>query len=190
MISLVDTGEKMAEQDLTLSDIGSFIPSTFVWDVSAIHDIDINSQQFKELFVRLYQNVNIIATNVNLKDTGYYQTTEFLNGQQYFPDPNLTELNANPEPIYRNVYRIVINFGALPNSATKSVAHGLTVDKNFIWTRIYGGATNPIGLLGAPLPNSDIKLSVDTINVNVTTAADYSAYTTTYIVLEYLKQAG
>lgn len=178
----------MAEQDLTLADIGSFVSSTFLYDITSIYSVDINSEQFKELFVRLYQSVNLIAINLNLKDTGYYQTTEFLCGQQYFPNPNLTELNANPEPVYRNVYRKVVDFGALPNSASKSVAHGLTVDKNYIWTRIYGGATDPIGLKGVPLPDLNIDITVTSTNIVVTTLIDCSAWTTCYIVLEYLKQ--
>ena len=179
----------MAEQDLNLSAIGAFIPSTFMWDVTAIYSMDINSQQFKELFVRLWQNIGLMAININLKDTGYYQKTEFLCGQKYFPNPSLTEMNANPEPIYRNVFRKVIDFGALPNTATQSVAHGITVTKNFIWTRIYGAATDPVGLTGVAIPNMDIQITVDAVNVNITTAANYSADTVCYIVLEYLKQS-
>jgi hypothetical protein len=33
---------------------GIFVPTTNVWDVSQIYEIDVTSPQFKELLVRLY----------------------------------------------------------------------------------------------------------------------------------------
>ena len=36
---------------------GSYIGTTQVWDVSQIYDIEVNSPEFKELIVRLYQNI-------------------------------------------------------------------------------------------------------------------------------------
>ena len=60
------------------------------------------------------------------------------------------------------------------------------------WTKIYGTATNASGN-GIPIPyadsvlNNEISINVDLTNVNITTAIDYSAFTTTYVILEYLK---
>lgn len=166
---------------------GLYFGTTNVWDVSAIADIDVTSPEFKELLVRLYQNINNISVALNLKDSALYIDTEFLNGQQYFSilnDPNTT----------RMVFRKVVDFGALPNTATKSVAHGITVDANTTWTRIYGAATKPtVAYAGIPLPYAsptdanEIELNVDATNVNVTTGSDRTAYTRCYIVLEYLK---
>lgn len=171
------------------TDAGLFVPTTNIWDVAELYETDVNSDQFKELLVRLYQNVNNIALSLNIKDSAYYTLNEFVNGQLFFP----SSLSSNAtEPQYRQVYRLVINFGALPNAATKSVAHGLSIGSTWTFTRIYGTATNPstefIPLpYASPTLNQNISLNVDATNVNVTTAINYSAYTTTYIVLEYLK---
>jgi len=52
--------------------VGSFVPTTNVWDPSEIYSVDVTSPRFKELLVRLYQNVNLIAVVLNTKDSGYY----------------------------------------------------------------------------------------------------------------------
>jgi len=182
------------EQILSTQDIGAYLPTTNVWDVSAIYNMDINSEQFKELFVRLYQNVNLIAVNTNLKDTGYYLNQEFLCGQQYFPDSNLTEINANPNPPNRSVYRQVYDFGALPNAATVSILHGITYIPGLSFTRIYGCATynNGAGALQSfPIPRvhptDPVEILVDQTKIYISTITDMTIYTQCYIVLEYIK---
>lgn len=165
---------------------GFFVPTTNVWDVTELQDIDVTSPQFKELLVRLYQNINNISISLNAKDTGYYIDQEFVNGQNFF-----NPLSTNPLDV-RTAFRKLIDFGALPNAGTKTVPHGITVDSNLTWTRIYGTATDPIALLGIPLPyasatGQDIELSVDAVNVIVTTTSNRTGFTRCYIVLEYLK---
>lgn len=165
---------------------GFYVPTTNVWDVAQLQDIDVNTPQFKELLLRLYQNVNNISVALNAKDTGYYIDQEFVNGQNYF-----NPLSTNPI-LTRSVFRKVIDFGVLPNAGTKTVPHGITVDANLTWTRIYGAATDPVGLNGIPLPyasatGQDIELRVDAVNVIVTTTSNRTAFTRCYIVLEYLK---
>ena len=179
------------EESIVVEDTGSYIPSTNLWDVSSIYDLDVQSEQFKELFVRLYQNINNISVNQNLKVTGYYQQTEFVCGKQYFPNPSLTELNSNPEPVYRQVYRKVFNFGALPNTAIKTMPHGIplaTSNSVYTFTSISGCSTDPVGKAAFPLPSNDIALFVDATDIYVITTSDLTAYSVTYIVLEYLKQ--
>jgi hypothetical protein len=122
-----------------------------------------------------------------MRDAGLYTLDEFINGQFFFPaDPN------TPQPNMRNVHRKVINFGALPNAVIKSVAHGIPVNANFTFTRIYGCATDP-NTTFIPIPyaatnavNNNISLFVDPVNVNVATAIDYSDFTICYIILEWL----
>ena len=67
--------------------VGSFVPSTNIWDVQQLYNIDVNSVAFRELLVRLYQNINLITNTLNTKDSGYYDLNPFVNGQLYFPDP-------------------------------------------------------------------------------------------------------
>lgn len=166
---------------------GSFIPTTQVWDVDELMSIDVKSPEFKELLVRLYQNINNIALVLNTKDSGYYVDSEFVNGQVLFPDPTTTNSRM------RQVFRKLINFGALPNAGTKSVAHGLSPNSSWVFTRIYGCATDPVGFNYIPLPYAsptaanNIELSVSSTNVTVVTGSNRSAFTICYIILEFVK---
>jgi hypothetical protein len=177
----------------TPNNTGSFVPTTNVWDVNQIYSTEVNSPEFKELLVRLYQNINNIANVLNVKDTGVYNTFELINGQQFFPDPTLNS-STSGFPIFRQVYRKVINFGALPNAGTKTVPHYITITGATTFTRIYGAASNPTSEVYIPLPFSsptaladNIELYVDGTNVGIITGLDESAFTTTYIILEYLQ---
>ena len=129
---------------------------------------------------------------LNLKDTGYYDTSEFITGQKFFPKPGATSLSA-ATPDFRQTYRKLINFGALPNTGTTNVAHGITVDANTIFTRIYGVANDQTGTSYLPLPYAsstaanNIELSVDNTNVTIITGSNRAAYTITYVILEYIK---
>ena len=168
----------------------SFLQTSYVWDVSEINQLDVNSSEFKELLVRLFLNVNQIINAVNAKDAGFYYTSEFVNGQTFFPVAN-TAGYVETKP--RNVIRKVVNFGALPNTASKSVAHGITTSANTIFTRIYGAATDPTAQTYLPLPHSspvlanNISISVNNTNVIITTGANFASYTTVYVILEYLQ---
>lgn len=174
------------------NEIGAFVPTTNIWDPTEIYSTEVTSPEFKELLVRMYQNISNISTVLNLKDTGYYDTSEFVTGQKFFPKPGLTSLSSTT-PDFRQTYRKVVNFGALPNAGTTNVAHGITIDSNTIFTRIYGTTTDATGLSYLPLPYSsptaanNIELSIDSTNVKIVTGSDRTAYTITYVVLEYLK---
>lgn len=172
---------------------GAFVPTTTVLDPAEIYTTDLESRQFKELIVRLYQTVNNLSLAVNLKDSGYYVDQEFVTGQQYFPNPALSSTTSQT-PTYRQTFRKVVNFGALPNTATKQVAHGITFGNGFSATRIYGAATDPTTPLWAPIPYSsptlanNIELYIDGTNVKVITGSNRTNFSTCYIIIEYIKQ--
>lgn len=171
------------------TDTGSFVPTTFVWDAGELQDLDVKSEKFKELLVRLYQNLNLMQLNLNIKDSAYYDTNEFVNGQ-VFP-PSAAASSSSTEAINRRqAFRKMIDFGSLPNSGTKNVAHNIDITSGFSFTRIYGCASDTTNRLYTPIPNanSDIRITLTATNVVITTSANYSAYDTTYVVLEYLKQ--
>ncbi len=181
-----------------VSNVGSFVPTTDIWDTQQLYEVNLNSEEFRELLVRLYQNLNNMALNLNIKDTGYYSAQEFLNGQLFYPNPTLSSNTANGIA-YRQVFRTTVDFGALPNAGTKTVAHNIDISiiiplTTFSFTRIYGAASKPDQTSFIPLPYSsatsinNIELSVTDTDIVITTAIDYSAYTITYIVVEYLKQ--
>ncbi len=173
---------------------GAFIQTTQVWDVSQLQEVDVKSPQFKELLVRMYQQINNIANVLNVKDTGMYQLSEFVNGQLYFSNPAL-DSSTDQYPIDRPVLRKVINFGTLPNAAVKSVPHGITCTAMTSFTRIYATASDPVGFNYIPIPYASnagatdmVELYVDATNVNIDTGTiDRTNFTITYVVLEYIQ---
>jgi hypothetical protein len=139
----------------------------------------------EQLRTVLTDNYKKIANIMNTKEGALYLTQELATYIQYFtPD----------EPFKnRNGYRKVVNFGALPNTAAKTVAHGITFDADSTLTRLYASATDPVNLLYIPIPYassvlaSNIEISLDATNVIITTGSNRSAYTTCYVVIEWLK---
>jgi len=169
------------------SNTGMFINETYSWDLPS--DID---PSLREVLTRLYRTTNSMAIAINQKETAVYPLAEMVNSQAWFPNP-ATSQSTPRQPAYRGDWRIVVNFGALPNAGTKSVAHGLTPTANWSWTKLEAYATNPSTFAGLQIPfasptlNENIKLTIDATNVNITTGIDYSAYTICYVVIEMLK---
>lgn len=172
--------------------VGAFVPTSFIWDVAQIGEVNVNSPEFKELLVRLYQNVTNIANVLNIKDSGYYNTLEFVTGQLYFPNPANNSTTAQTAE-FRQVIRKSVIFGTLPNAGTKSVAHGITVNAGTTWVNIYATATDPIGLTGIPIPYAsptlinNIEIKVDATNVTIITGSNRTNYTICNVVLEFLQ---
>lgn len=173
------------------SSAGNFQPTTQVWDVTELKDIDVTKPAFKELLIRMYQNLNQMAITLNNKESSFYDTQETVKGQAFFSNQTSSVSNTRPES--RQVFNKIINFGALPNTATKTCAHGILINPKYTFTRIYGCSTQMNPFSAIPLPYSspvlvdNIALYVDATTVGITTGADWSAYTSTYIILEYLK---
>lgn len=172
-----------------LENTGNFVPTTQIWEIERLNQLDI-PQEFKELLVRLYQQINNIAVALNLKDTAYYLETETNFSGLLFN-------NANPDPLaLKPIFRKVVNFGALPAAGmTRSVPHGIALDASCTLVKMFGVATNPTTLQYVSLPFLDlallsqgVQIDADAVNVNITAGTvDWSAYTRTIIILEYVK---
>lgn len=173
------------------TDNGLFIPNTEVFNTDQFGK-DMTPEEIANYFYILqFLSYNNLANAINFKESGFYVPIEFVTCQQWFKQSGSSANNP-----FSFGWRIVINFGALPNAGTKSVAHnikGLTAGK-YSWTKIMGSATDAAGN-GIPLPfsspvlNENISLTVDITQVHITTAIDYSAFTNCYIILEYLKDS-
>lgn len=153
----------------------SFLPTTIILP-------DLSDE--KEFNYILTDFIKKMTAAINQKDIGQYVLQEVLNGHQFFK-PNSTNT-------FRDIYRKVINFGTLPNSDTKEVNHEISISSTTRFTRIYGTSNLPdttfIPLpFASPTTNENIKLEVTDQVVRITTAMDYSAFTDTFIILEYLK---
>lgn len=164
---------------------GQFIPTTAVFDVAQLYQIEVTSPEFKELLIRLYQQVNNIALNTNNKTSGYYLLEEFVTGSQYF-NPN------SPDPLQlRPEFRKTFNIGALPAGVT-TVAHNLAITNTWIFTDIYGAASDNVGFnyypLGFPSAGgaNNIELRVTAVNIIITNNSGIN-FTSCIVTLEYLK---
>lgn len=162
---------------------GSFVATTNVWDVGQLLEADVNSEEFKLLLVRLYQNINNISLVLNGKETGFHLLEEFVTGQQWF---NINNDNNQLRPNYR----LVVNTGAL-GAGLNQTPHGLTPTNTWTFTRISGAASDTTTLTYVPLPHAnggatDIIVTVDATFVNITNNSG-AAFTNSYIILEYLK---
>jgi hypothetical protein len=143
-----------------------------------------DEKQFKMVLKRVLEDH---ARLINRKDTGQYENVEIQNNQTYF--------SLNPQK-KKYVYRKVIDTGALPNSSTKSVNHGITgITNDTDFVRIYGVAKQPAGAPNRPYfipmpnsgPNYSVELMIDTVQIHITTVVDLTAFSSSFIVLEFIK---
>lgn len=159
------------------------VSTTPLLDITRLQGKNLDSPEFKEFMIRLTQYLNLLALSSNGKDDGTYSTAADSNGQSFW--------SLNPGETPRAVNRVVIDFGALPNNTTKSVAHNITINATTIFTRIYATANDPSTSF-IPIPYADsagtdnIELDIDANNVNITTASDKRGYTSCYVILEWI----
>ena len=185
---MATTGKSYSSQ----LNLGMMLPTTNVYDVGQIYTLENVDEGLKQLLVSLYQNLNNMALAVNAKDTGYYPLQEFLTGKLLFPNVNPSTTSTST-PVFREVFRMTVNFGALPNATTKQVPHYIDVNSSYSFTSISGCATRRDAFGGIPIPyssstaNDCIECSVDDTYITIITAADYSDYELCYITIEYIK---
>lgn len=141
----------------------------------------------------LVEQLKAISNAVNAREIGFFLDEELLSGKQFIPSIN------NPtgeQQQFRSVLRKVIDFGTLPNTTTKSVPHGITVDSNFTLVCLYGAATDPVRLVSFPIPFVEVKvpallgiqLEMNATNVQITTGSDRTNFTRCFITIEYMQE--
>lgn len=125
------------------------------------------------------ENTTSINTNrVNLNNLRNYSSSETAIGQWIDG---------------KTIYRKVINFGNLPNATTKQIAHNISNLGRII--KISGMAFNANTNTSIPLPyvsntvTQNVQLYVTSTNVVMTTGFNFSIYTTSYIIIEYVKNS-
>lgn len=147
------------------------------------------SQDQAQSLIQITQFLRSISRSVNSKEIGTYFDQEVLNGQQFFS----TKPASEPR-VTRDVYRTVIDFGALPNTGTKTVAHNITnINTQFSITRLYGATSDTTSFEYRSLPwaanpsTNTIELSMDATNIIVKTFIDLTRFNKTYVVVEYMR---
>lgn len=151
----------MAQIPQFVENTGLFLPTTFIWDAARLSEINVNSDEFKDIIVRLHETTNSIALALNLKDTGYYVTTEFVSGQLLF------SINPSKADDYRQGYRKVINVGALPGGVT-TVLHGLDITTTWSFYHIVGAANNTTTNDYYPIPFAGAAGAYISVRLNAT----------------------
>lgn len=139
--------------------------------------------------VKLRQYLNDIATATNSKDSGIYDATETITGQQFLP---VFSTQSASSTNYRTVFRKVFDFGALPNTGTTSLAHNITFGSTFSVTKLYAGATDPgtewIQIpYASPTLANNIEINLDATNINIITGSNRSNFTRCFVVVEFIK---
>lgn len=136
-------------------------------------------KDFRNRVNDLYQKT---TSSLNSKIGGLYQPLERTTGGQYFDRTNVQK--------NRNIYRMTVDFGTLPNTSTKSVPHNIPGwNNNYRLVQSYGAASDPDAMEYLPIPNNGILLEINSIDVTITTTSDRSSFTDTTVVIEYLKVA-
>lgn len=177
----------------TGQDFGLNVPTTNVWDTSQIQSLEGESAQLKELLIRLYQNLNRVSIAINLKESAIYGLQEFVTGGSW--QQMSSSVDSSQTSVYRPERRKVLNAGALANAGTITIPHGITCTPSTSITYLQAFATNPVSTFGyIPIPYAsttavadNIELYMDGTNVYIKTAANYSAYTICYVIIQFLQ---
>lgn len=139
----------------------------------------------------LVEHLKKISNAVNIREIGWFLDEELLSGKTLFPGMNV---QGNESPLQnRQILRQCYNFGALPNTTTKSIAHNVTVDANFTLIALYAGAYDPVHFIGLSIPFAStagvpVQIDMDVANINIHTLGNFSNYSNTIIVMEYAQE--
>lgn len=156
-----------------------FIPENWEWTSD-------DPQEFTYELKRRYRR---IASNMNNRQLGVYNNSEYLAGQQWF-DANTTEVK-------RGAFRTVVPVTVV--TGLNIIPHNIPFPANAApipnWTitNLYGAlsdSTQPQpadpAVVFATVPNSTSLLEMTRTNIRLTIPATYNNWTG-YIVIEYLK---
>jgi hypothetical protein len=129
------------------------------------------------------EQLRIHATGINFREIGWYLDQQIVTGKNFIPGIS----SANDQQ-FRTVFRKVIIFGALPDTNTKPMAHGITFDANFTLVDMWASATDPVGFTAITFAygGTVVYLDMDANNVNITTTSNMTNYTRCYVVIEYM----
>lgn len=150
---------------------------------------DTIPQKWEDARQALVEYLKKISNAVNVREIGWLLKEELLSGQQFFQG------TQPPMNLFRSVFRKVVDFGPLPNTGTKVVAHGISTTSNTSVVQLYAAATQPAPFAAIPIPYADpnnsannISLGIDSVNVIITTATNYNTYTRCFITISYIQE--
>ncbi len=132
-------------------------------------------EEYIEPKIYIKNDNNVYEEFININNLDIYSTGEKVIGKW---------ING------KNLYRKVVSFGQLPNSTSKAVTHNidnleLVVDIKAV-SKNTSSTFFPLIFASNTLAGN-ISLYVDGTNIVITTGSDRTAFTTTFVIIEYTK---
>lgn len=173
--------------------VRGFVPSinsTTPTNSGVANTTNINKIRFG-IFISSGATINIQNVGFQLEKgsvaTNYVEHKEFSNKQIYSTNEQRIGTWIDGKPLYRKV----INFGALPNTTSKSVAHGISNIDYIVDIRstaaLPGGDTMKLDVSDKDGLKFSVHISANNTNITVLTGSDRSVFTRCYVTLEYTK---
>lgn len=153
---------------------------------------DVIPEKWEDARPFLIETLKRISYAVNVREVGSFLDQEVVTGMQFIPGVNDSPSTVPSE--YRDVLRMVVPLPPLPDSTSlPPVPHNIAYDSNFSLINLWLAASDPVGLTSFSVQYwsvaaGDIKISLDSENILVSTQSDYSNYTVNYAIIEYLQQ--
>lgn len=160
---------------------GMLVPTSIIYDAQRLQETDVNSKDFKQLLVRLYQSINIISLAINKREVGMYPLEEFVIGNLYY-NPSSAAISD-----FRPIFRTTYNTGALGAGVT-NIPHGFPtpIPDSWQFVHIYGAANDRVTHVYYPMPTTLLTVSLDATNIIITNGTGVT-FTSSSIVIEYSK---
>ena len=133
-------------------------------------DPRINSSSGQTLMQTAYSDNNQGCVAQRKMIDGAFKPWEWVNPPMVVGVEYRTTERYHGKPVYVKL----VNFGALPNSTSKSFAHGIS-SLGYV-----------VDIYGQGVAGQDVKVSVDTTNITITSTSNLSAVTA-YPVIKYTK---
>jgi hypothetical protein len=143
----------------------------------------------------LYKATSAIAKNATITIGGNASAADSITSQiSKLSNYSTSETDTGQQWIDgKTIYRKVINFGALANTGTKSVNHGISSISQItkLYAISYNSHSSPKNWSMIPAANPDVQYSmalwIDATKVYIKSGDDRTYQTPTYVIVEYTK---
>lgn len=154
--------------------------------IPVYNDIPENWEESRQFLV---EQTREMTNGINAREVAIYVEDEQLTGGQFVKG------TATP-PQFRNIFRKVVPFGALPNAGAKSVPHNITLSPDTLIIKHHAWGNDLVGNLSIPIPYVNVLnpadgVQIERIGANITittTTGNYINYTSTFVILEYIQE--
>ena len=151
--------------------------------------------QWEDLVDKIQSKATITMTTTDPGEDSPLAANNYIGvygGDPIIMDYSTSEINTGTKWIDGStIYKKTINFGALPNSTEKNMAHGISSLQMIIKIEAFA-ATSDDTVMPLPFTGStstfDVSILANDTNVRITTYSDRSAYSA-YVTLYYIKSS-